>query len=151
MNIGSKSGYPSSALSNFSPHPFVFDGVECASMEGLLQAFKFKNVDMQAEVCTLVGIKAKRKGSKKNWKRDQTLYWNGEEYPRSSDEYQELLDRAYDALASNEKFKNALLASKGATFTHTIGRTKQSETVLTIKEFCSRLTKIRDAFQTGKL
>ena len=36
MDIGSKSGYPSSALSNFAPHAFVFDGVECASLEGLL-------------------------------------------------------------------------------------------------------------------
>jgi hypothetical protein len=37
MDIGSKSGYPSSALSNFAPHAFEFDGVKCASMEGLLQ------------------------------------------------------------------------------------------------------------------
>ena len=37
MDIGSGNGYPSGALSNFSPHPFVFDGVECNSMEGLLQ------------------------------------------------------------------------------------------------------------------
>ena len=38
MDIGSKAGYPASALSNFASHPFVFDGVECASMEGLVQA-----------------------------------------------------------------------------------------------------------------
>ena len=41
MDIGSKAIYPASALSNFSPHPFTFDGVECNSMEGLLQSFKF--------------------------------------------------------------------------------------------------------------
>ncbi len=34
MDIGSGKEYPSNALSNFSPHPFVFDGVECNSMEG---------------------------------------------------------------------------------------------------------------------
>lgn len=39
MDIGSGKEYPSNALSNFAPHPFVFDGVECASMEGLLQSF----------------------------------------------------------------------------------------------------------------
>ena len=60
MDIGSKKGYPSSALSNFAPHPFVFDGIECSSMEGLLQAFKFKNADMQVEVCKLVGLNVVR-------------------------------------------------------------------------------------------
>jgi len=41
MNIGSGNGYPSSALSNFAAHPFVIDGVHCASMEGFLQSLKF--------------------------------------------------------------------------------------------------------------
>ena len=55
MNIGSGNKYPSNALSNFAPHPFMIDGVECNSMEGFLQGLKFKNPDMQAEVCKLVG------------------------------------------------------------------------------------------------
>lgn len=77
MDIGSKKGYPSSALSNFAPHPFIFDGIECASMEGLLQAFKFKDANVQVEVCKLVGLKAKYRGKKRNkvWKRSQTLWW----------------------------------------------------------------------------
>ncbi len=66
MNIGSGSGYPSSALSNFSPHPFVFDGVECASMEGLLQSFKFDKPHIQNEVCKLVGKGAKFRGKKRS-------------------------------------------------------------------------------------
>ena len=36
MDIGSGSSYPSCALSNFAPHKFIYDGVECASMEGFL-------------------------------------------------------------------------------------------------------------------
>lgn len=47
MDIGSKCGYPASSLSNFSPHPFVIDGVECSSMEGFLQSLKFSSIDMQ--------------------------------------------------------------------------------------------------------
>ena len=35
MDIGSKSGYPSSSLSNFAGHRFIFDGVECYSMVNL--------------------------------------------------------------------------------------------------------------------
>jgi hypothetical protein len=40
MHIRSGGGYPSSALSDFAPHRFVLDGVECASMEGLLQSLE---------------------------------------------------------------------------------------------------------------
>ena len=46
MDIGSKSGYPAGALSNFSPHPFEIDGVKCNSMEGFLQGLKFESKEM---------------------------------------------------------------------------------------------------------
>ena len=143
MDIGSGNGFPCDALSNFAPHPFVIDGVECASMEGFLQSLKFSNPDMQKEVCKLVGKAAKFKGKPKKWYRTQTLYWMGKEYKRDSEEYQELLDRAYDALSQNTGFQRALLATGNATLTHSIGKNKQSETVLTVKEFISRLYKIR--------
>ena len=57
MDIGSGTGYPAAALSNFAPHAFMLDGVECASMEGFLQALKFSNPDMQREVCKSVKAK----------------------------------------------------------------------------------------------
>ena len=98
---------------------------------------------MQKEVCKLVGRAAKAKGSKKNWKQTRILYWQGQEIKRDSQEYQDLLDRAYDALSQNEGFKKALLASGNAVLTHSIGRRKESETILTAREFCSRLTAIR--------
>ena len=143
MDIGSGKAYPSNALSNFAPHPFVFDGVECNSMEGLLQSFKFSSVPMQQAVCKLVGKAAKFKGKKKRWQTDQTLYWNGVSYKRSSPEYQELLDRAYNALFRSPSFRGALLASGDATLTHEIGRSNENETVLTKREFISRLVKLR--------
>lgn len=153
MNIGSGSGYPAASLSNFTPHPFVLDGVECTSMEGFLQSLKFSNPDMQVEVCKLFGSHAKKKGSRKNkhWKRTQTLYWRGNPIPRKSPEYQALLDRAFDALAENEGFQRALLATGNATLTHSIGKNKESDTVLTIREFCHRLTAIRDRLHAGKM
>lgn len=67
MDIESGNSYPSAALSNFAPHPFVLDGVEIASMEGFLQSLKFKNIDMQKYVCTLVDKAAKYKGKDKKW------------------------------------------------------------------------------------
>lgn len=144
MDIGSGSGFPSGTLSNFAPHPFVIDGVECNSMEGFLQSLKFSNSEMQKEVCKLVGKAAKFKGKKKKWWRTQTLYWQGVEIARDSKEYQDLLDRAFDALAQNSGFRAALLATGNSVLTHSIGKTKITETVLTRQEFCSRLTKIRE-------
>ena len=144
MDIGSGSGYPCATLSNFAPHPFVIDGVECNSMEGFLQSLKFSNPEMQKEVCKLVGKAAKFKGKKKKWWRTQTLYWQGVEMPRDSKEYQILLDRAFSALAQNSGFRAALLATGNSVLTHSIGKTKITETVLTRQEFCSRLTKIRE-------
>lgn len=143
MDISSRSSYPSSSLSNFSPHPFEIDGVECASMEGFLQSLKFKDPDVQASVCKLVGLAAKRRGSRKNWQRNQTLYWRSREINRHSQEYQDLLDRAYSALNGNSKFRAALEASGDAVFTHSIGRSNESETVLTTREFVSRLHRLR--------
>lgn len=148
MDIGSGNAYPANALSNFAPHPFEIDGIKCNSMEGFLQSLKFESKEMQEYVCTLVGYAAKKKGSKKNWKKSQTLYWRGTPIKRDSQEYQDLLDRAYSELYKNTKFKSALEASGKSVLTHSIGKSKISETVLTTKEFCSRLTKLRD---TGTL
>lgn len=149
MDIGSGSGYPSSALSNFSPHEFIIDGVTCASMEGFLQSLKFKDVDMQEHVCTLVGKGAKFKGKKKKWWRTQTLYWRGKEIARDSDEYQILLDKAFNALSENSSFRKALLATNKAVLKHSMGKKDTSRTVLTTREFCSRLTTIRARLQRG--
>lgn len=150
MDIGSSSGYPNSALSNFAPHPFELDGVKCNSMEGFLQSLKFSNPEMQEHVCSLVGIAAKRKGHGKKWFRTQTLYWKGKEIKRDSEEYQILLNRAYNALYQNEGFRNALLATKDATLTHSIGKNKITDTVLTTREFCSRLTSLRSGIKLAE-
>ena len=145
MDIKSGQGYPAGALSNFAPHPFVLDGVEIASMEGFLQSLKFQNPEMQRHVCTLVGRAAKSQGSGKNWQRHGTLYWQGREIDRFSDEYQELLDRAFEQLyTTNNSAQKALLATGSAVLKHSLGKKSERETVLTRREFCSRLTKLRE-------
>jgi len=147
MDIGSKNGYPANALSNFTPHPFELDGIYCASMEGFLQALKFENPDVQAEVCKLTGLAAKRRGGKRNkaWKREQSLWWRGRKMDRGGHEYQQLLDRAYRAMFNqSDSFRRALKATQKATLTHSIGKSKPSDTVLTVSEFCRRLTQLRD-------
>ena len=147
MDVGSNNSFPSGTLSNFTANDFVLDGVQCKSMEGLLQSFKFENIDAQSITCGLTGIRAKRKGQKRNkhWKSKQVLWWRGVPYSRKSDEYQSLLDRSFTALyEQSEKFRRALEASGDAVFTHSIGKSNKKETVLTTQEFCGRLQKLKD-------
>ena len=143
MDIGSQHGWPASALSNFAPHPFIIDGVICNSMEGFLQSLKFKNPEMQREVCKLVGKAAKFKGKKKKWWKKQELYWQGRTFKRDSIEYKELLTKSYDALFKNEGFRKALAATKGSTLTHSVGKRAKRKTVLTEKEFIFQLLRLR--------
>ena len=143
MDIGSGKRYPCNSLSNFSPHPFVIDEVQCNSMEGFLQSLKFKDPPMQEYVCTLVGKQAKFKGKNKKWWKTQTLWWKGKEFGRQSIRYTLLINRAYDELANNASFRKALLASGDAVFTHSIGKNDASRTVLTERDFCYILTRLR--------
>ena len=146
MDIGKSSNEVASRLSNFTPREFIFDDVKCNSMEGLLQSFKFEKEHIQREICLLTGLKAKRKGQKRNkaWKRIQTLWWKNKTYKRDSIEYQKLLDKAFLALSTNKKFMKDLLSTGDAIFTHSIGKNKIQDTVLTEKEFCSRLQKLKN-------
>lgn len=149
MEIYSKGTYPANKLTNFAPNAFIIDGIFCASMEGFLQSLKFKNSEMQKEICQLIGSRAKNAGRNKNWKRDG-LYWQGQKIDRYGEEYQELLDRAYNSILQNTSFQAALLASGNATLTHNMGKQKESETILTRTEFVGRLTKMRAQLQKEK-
>ncbi|QGZ14197.1 hypothetical protein PP940_gp255 [Rhizobium phage RL2RES] len=146
MDVGSGNSWPSNALSNFAPHPFTFRGVECNSMEGLLQSFKFDKEHIQVEVCKLVGYAAKKRGRPRNrqWQKLQTLWWAGEAFQRTSTAYQELLTEAYDSISMNASFARAILATQNSTLTHSIGHSDVSKTVLTEREFCRQLYRVRD-------
>ena len=98
-----------------------------------------------------VTITAKYKGKKKKWYKKQELYWNGEVYKRDSIEYQNLLNRAYNSLFENKSFRIALLSTGNSKLEHSIGKIKESETVLTRSEFCNRLTYLRDKGKLPKL
>lgn len=154
MDIRSGAGYPASSLSNFAPHPFELDGVKISSMEGLLQSLKFDKIHIQIEVCKLVGREAKFRGRNRNgaWQREQKLWWQGIAMDRKGDEYQFFLDYAYQSMCEqNESFRNALIATRDAVITHSMGRSKEAETVLTEREFCSRLMKLRNTLDQKKL
>ena len=138
--------WPSGALSNFAGHAFMFRGVACASMEGLLQSFKVKHHALQILCCSMEGVAAKKYGSRNNavWQRRGLLWWAGVMYERESDSYQALLTEAYNALFfHSEAFRRALLATGDAQLTHEIGRDDIYETILTEAEFVGQLHRLR--------
>jgi hypothetical protein len=55
------------------------------------------------------------------------------------------------ALAENDGFRNALIATGNAVLTHSIGKKNQSETILTEQEFCSRLMRVREMIRNGEI
>lgn len=147
IDIHSKGEYPSCSLSNFAEYEFYIDNVKCSSMEGFLQSLKFISNKKQKQVCLLSGKDAKnstrRTLAQIRWRTTHNLYWQGKRINRFSDEYQKLLDRAYEALSENPYFQKALSASMSYTLTHSIGKTDVRKTVLTEFEFISRLERLR--------
>jgi len=133
-------------LSNFEEYNFTIDGVICSSMEGFLQSLKLPDIAKQREICDLVGIKAKSKGSKRNkaWKSNQILYWKGKEYKRDGLEYQYLLYRAFNSLyKSNPEYLETLVKTGYQELKHSIGKNDIKDTVLTTQEFLHHLNRIR--------
>jgi hypothetical protein len=144
LDIKAKAPYPAGSLSNFAPHAFSIDAVRCASMEGFLQSLKIEDPTEQERVCGLPGPIAQSVGRKHNWSTAGTLWWRGRPYDRLSQDYQALLDRAYDALFEQaQAFRDALAAAGAARFVHTIGRSDPCVTILTVDELCSRLDRLR--------
>ncbi len=144
IDIKAKAPFPAGALSNFASHPFVIDGIPCASMEGFLQSLKIEDIAEQERVCSLPGPHAQSVGRKYVWNLSGALWWRGAPIDRLSEDYQLLLDRAYDALFSqSQAFRTALAASGNTRLTHTLGKSDPCETILTSEEFCSRQERLR--------
>ena len=144
VDISLKRDWPANVLSNFYEAPFYFDGVYCASKEGLLQALKTQYRNEQIRICSLSGIEAKKAGQKYNdWKDGQFLWWNGYYYYRKSKEYWDLLKRIFDVQYFTLDLIVAILATGDKKFIHSVGESDKSKTVLTEEEFCKLMTVAR--------
>lgn len=140
IDIRSRASGAAGRLSNYTKRHFIFDGIQCGSIEGVLQSFKCPDSDKQAEICALSGGWAKHAGSQYEWKEKQRIYWKGQEYPRRSQEYQHLLDQLYlSVYEQDENFRNDLDSIRGKKIDHRMGLSNPSETVLTRHEFVFRL------------
>lgn len=150
VDIWSKSAYPADVLSNLCSNGFVFEGVECKSMEGFLQALKYKELEKQRQICSMEGKEAKNKTTAK-WQIDQVVWWKEQKVDRQSKEFLCLVKRAYQAMfEQNEHFRTALMTTCGKRLFHCRGVDDPYKTILTETEFCSILTEIRDACDQRK-
>ena len=146
LDIRSNGQYPSGVLSNLCSNGFRFDGVVCSSMEGFLQSLKHKEKDKQLQLCSMKGGNA-RKHTVTSWQTDQIVWWKGEAIDRQSEDYQKLIRRAYQAMFDqSERFRAALMSTRGITLTHTSGEKNPYKTILTEQEFCTILTEMRDNY-----
>lgn len=145
MDIGSKSKYPANKLSNFALSKFTYDGVECFSMEGFIQALKRKDHGIQIHGCTLIGLKAKRwGGGVKWWKRPENaqLFWKGIGFKCHGKTHLRIVESALRCkFTQDESCKKALLSTTGQ-LTHSIGR--DDNTSLKASDFCKILMKLRE-------
>ncbi len=132
-------------LSNFTDRPFSFQGTPCAGIEGVLQALKEPNPEVQLEICAMSGKEAKKAGLERdNWKDGQTLWWQGFPYPRNSREYQILITLIYDSVYNQDpSFRLDLLNLGHEDICHSIGNTDQRDTVLTEVEMVYQLNRLR--------
>lgn len=148
VDIHSKGNFFSSTLSNFFETDILFDGVRIRSMEGFLQSLKTPDREEQKRICLLVGKEAKKAGLEVPGFDQKTLWWNGQKIDRFSEEYTELLKRAYRTqFEQNEEFREALIKSRNRTLIHSIGNNKKSETILTADEFTGILEEIRAEYR----
>lgn len=146
LDIRSNGVYPSNVLSNLCSNGFRLDGVICGSMEGFLQSLKQQEKSKQLSICSMKGGNA-RKRSVTSWQTDQIVWWKGLAIDRQSEDYQKLLRRAYQAMFDqSERFRAALMATRGITLIHTSGNNDPYRTILTSQEFCLILTEMRDNY-----
>lgn len=149
IDIYSKETGVAGKLSNFTKRYFVFDGVPCACLEGPIQAFKYKEPEIQKEICMLSGREAKLRGQEKNeeWQSSQMLWWMGKKYPRGSKDFHELLKRLFLTAYFNEKSASDLMDSNFSFLSHNIGGKDQTKTILTEAEFCFILMWVRETIR----
>lgn len=146
LDIRSNGLYPSNVLSNLCSNGFRLDGMVCGSMEGFLQSLKRKELDKQRQICNMKGGNA-RKMSVTSWQTDQIVWWKGQAIDRQSEEYQRLIRRAYQAMfEQSERFRAALMQTRGITLVHTSGEPSSYKTILTPSEFCGILMDLRDSY-----
>ncbi len=145
VDISSRASGPAGRLSNYTERHFVLDGVQCHSIEGVLQSLKTDDTEAQKQICLLTGGWASKAGKAFDWQSSQRLYWQGVSFERRSEAYARLLTHIYDTVFMQDSgFRADLAALKGRNIDHRMGLSNPSETVLTRFEFLQQLRRLME-------
>lgn len=125
---------------------FNYGGKNISSVGAFLTAIKVESPEIQDLILKMSQDNLKQISKNITPKYQvRNLYWKGNVIKRDSQEYQNLLDRAYDArYCADFNFRRALKVSKGHKLLHTKGKTDILDTILTQNEFLQRLNSLRD-------
>jgi hypothetical protein len=137
-------------LSNLYPYQFEFDGITYASMEAFFSSLRTPDFTEKQKLYTTYGLDSWYKGHKFSWNEKQEVYYKDKAINRHSTDHENLITAAFDALCTNEDFKQALRESGNCKLTHTIGKTAKDKTLLTRKEFISHLNQLRTKLNERK-
>ena len=127
----------------FAARDFLFDGVECASIGSVLEAFKFADIDKQEEIASMPAWDAYHEGQTEEavqWQMSRILHWNGTEYHRDEPDYQALLRRLfYSVFEQDAQFRLDVAFLKNASLSSKICGANPQNQVLTKKEYLENL------------
>lgn len=126
-------------LSNLYPYEFKFKSNKVNSIEGVIQALKHPEIDIQKLVLKYSGVDAyhTRGASSGPYK---ILYWMGEKMYRFDVEYQLFLNDLFlNLYYQNALFRKALDMVGDRCLLHSIGKVDPSITTLTVSEYIKRL------------
>ena len=91
--------------------------------------------------------KTAKKMTSTGWQTDQIIWWKGVAIDRQSEDYGQLVRRAYQAMfEQNERFRTALMSTRGQILFHSRGESNPFKTILTEDELCTMLTELRDNY-----
>ena len=144
--------HETSTLSNLFPHEFsmntMYGPITFASMEAFLRSLTWggPHNSFFEEVGKLYGYDAWCvRYILPDWRKTQIVYWNDTPIARQSDEYECLIEKAYDALLEQSIiFRLALKKTSDKILMHTIGEKDPTKTLLTPDEYIRNLNRQRN-------
>lgn len=137
-------------LSNLYPYTLELEGRTYACMEAFFSCLRTEIEWIKPKLMTLYGFESWKQGHKFNWTERQVVFYNNHVIDRHSEEYNNLITAAFDALYKNLDFKNALRKSKGFKLKHSMGKTSRTQSLLTRTEFIGQLNRLRNKLDERK-
>ena len=131
-------------LSNLYPYHFDFKEHRVHSIEGVIQALKHPEIDIQKEVIQYAGVDAYHTRGATSGPYT-TLYWMGEKMDRFGVDYQLFLNDLFlSVYYQSGLYRKAFEMIGNRIVLHSIGKTDPYVTTLTVDEYIGRLNILKN-------